>query len=161
MKHLGKVTVLAVLGVALSLAITMPVCAADYKTSSDLVAEAKASITGITVEQAYQDYYEGNQGDIVFLDVREVDEVEAGHIPSATWIARGLVEFKIESMFPERQEQTFVVYCKVGGRGALATQTLQLMGYTAINMDGGFDAWQEARYPVRRGAMSSSGGGCG
>jgi rhodanese-related sulfurtransferase len=161
MKHLGKIVVLVAIGVALSLVTAMPVVAAEGKTSSELVAEAKAVITTITVEEAYEDYYQANAADVMFLDVREADEVEAGHIPGATWIARGLVEFKIASVFPESDAQTLVVYCKTGGRSSLATQTLQEMGYNVINMDGGFDAWSAAKYPVRRGAISASGGGCG
>lgn len=161
MKHLGKIMVLVAIGVALSLATAIPACAAEGKTSSELVAEAKAAITTITVEEAYEDYYQANQADVAFLDIREADEVEEGHVPGASWIARGFLEFKIASMFPEKDAQTLIVYCRTGGRSSLATQTLQIMGYNVLNLDGGFTAWQDSKYPVRRGAISASGGGCG
>nr|WP_289302938.1 rhodanese-like domain-containing protein [Methylophaga sp. UBA3996] len=35
-----------------------------------------------------------------------------------------------------------MVYCKSGGRSALAAQTLQTMGYQHVySIAGGFDAW--------------------
>lgn len=144
------------------LLVSVPVIAGEgYKTAGDYVTEAKAVVEQITVEQAYQDYFKPGEADVVFLDVREADEVEAGHIPGSMWIARGLLEFKIAGMFPEVDAQTIIVLCKTGGRSALAAKILQEMGYQVISMDGGFLGWQEEGYPVRRGAIISSEGGCG
>lgn len=42
-----------------------------------------------------------------------------------------------------------LVYCKTGGRGVLASKTLQSMGYNNVtNMDGGWVGWEKAGYPV-------------
>ncbi|MDI3524252.1 MULTISPECIES: rhodanese-like domain-containing protein [unclassified Kosmotoga] len=140
---------------------TMVLISADkaYKTVADLLTDARSTVKEITVEEAY-DLYRKKASDIVFLDVREAEEVEAGHIPGATWIPRGLIEFKIEKMFPDRNAQVFVVYCKSGGRSLLAAKTLQEMGYEVMSVKGGFTAWKTKRFPIRRGLPSTSGGGC-
>ena len=158
--YLRKVLLGCVIGGVLL--VSVPVIAGEgYKTAADYVTEAKAVVEEITVEQAYEDYFKPKKAGVVFLDVREANEVEDGHIPGSMWIARGLLEFKITGMFPECDVQTIIVLCKTGGRSALAAKILQEMGYKVISMNGGFEGWQEKGYPVRRGAISSSAGGCG
>ena len=42
-----------------------------------------------------------------------------------------------------------IIYCNTGGRGALATHTLQTMGYERVaNLEGGLAAWREAGLPI-------------
>ena len=109
------------------------------QTTMDLVQSAKAVITEITVEQATIMLSEGS----IVMDVRELLEFEAGHIPYAQHISRGMLEFMITN-HPEFQDKkaSIVVYCKSGGRSALATATLQTLGFTNVHsMLGGFDAW--------------------
>lgn len=109
------------------------------KTAMDLVQAAKAAIQQISVSQAQQMLND----DSIALDVREPDEFAKGHITDARHIPRGLLEFSVES-HPDLQDRTrpVVVYCKSGGRSALATATLQQLGYTNVySMIGGYDAW--------------------
>lgn len=111
------------------------------KSAIDLVQTAKANITEVTVSQANKLLKAGS----IPLDVREPAEYETAHIPNARHIARGLLEFKIAD-HPDFQDKasSIVVYCKTGGRGALATETLQQMGFTNVqSILGGFDAWNE------------------
>jgi rhodanese-related sulfurtransferase len=57
-----------------------------------------------------------------------------------------MLEFSIET-HPDFQDKTrpIVVYCKSGGRSALATATLQQLGFTNVySMIGGYDAWSAA-----------------
>lgn len=148
--------------IAALLLVSVPVLAAeDYKTKADFLAEAREVIQEITVEEAFNDYFKPKKAGVVFLDVREADEVEAGHLPGAAWLARGLIEFKTETMFADRDAQMIIIYCKNGGRSALTAQTLLEMGYNVISMNGGFEGWEEKHYPVQRGAIASSEGGCG
>ena len=110
------------------------------KTAMDLVQAAKAGIREVSVSQAQQMLNE----DSIALDVREPGEFDAGHIDDAVHIPRGMLEFSIAS-HPDFQDKTrsIVVYCKSGGRAALATSTLQQLGYTnAVSIIGGYDAWQ-------------------
>jgi rhodanese-related sulfurtransferase len=109
------------------------------KSAMDLVQAAKANITEITILQANELFESGS----IPLDVRELLEYETGHIPNASHISRGMLEFKIAN-HPNFQDKTasVVVYCKSGGRSALATETLEQLGFTNVqSMLGGFDDW--------------------
>ncbi|WP_018152761.1 rhodanese-like domain-containing protein [Leeia oryzae] len=84
------------------------------------------------------------------LDVREPDEFAAGHLPGAVNVPRGMLEFRL-SANPAWQNAALpvLVYCKTGGRSALAAATMQAMGYEhVVSMAGGFDAWAAASLPV-------------
>lgn len=118
---------------------------AQVMTSQDMVAEAKNCIRSITAEEGKALF---DKGGYTFLDCRTAKEFKMGHVPGAINIPRGLLEFKIDKQIPDRATP-IVMYCKSGGRGSLATQTLCSMGYTnASNMDGGWMAWEKAGYPV-------------
>ncbi|WP_086479394.1 rhodanese-like domain-containing protein [Oceanospirillum sanctuarii] len=111
-------------------------------TTQDFVAAAKAEITECDVQQAAEKIKQGS----LALDVREPQEFMQGHIPSAIDVPRGVLEFRVDA-HPQLQnkDQEIIVYCQAGGRGALATKTLQEMGFTkVINMIGGYAAWSEA-----------------
>lgn len=113
----------------------------------DLVAEAKAQITEIDLNTAQSALPAS-----LVLDVREPAEFEAGHLPGAVNIPRGVLEFKIGD-HPElaQREREILVYCKTSGRAALAALNLQRMGYRAIrSIHGGFDAWNQQGLPVIR-----------
>ena len=46
-------------------------------------------------------------------------------------------------------EKKIIVYCGVGDQGALATKTLQDMGFKDVsNLEGGSEAWVKAGYPL-------------
>jgi len=111
------------------------------QTTMDLVKAAKAIITEINITQAN----EMLNNDSIAIDVRELLEFETGHIPDARHISRGMLEFMIGN-HPDFQDKTtsIVVYCKSGGRSALASQTLQQLGFSNVHsMLGGFDLWSE------------------
>jgi|AZIC01.1.fsa_nt_gi rhodanese-related sulfurtransferase len=109
------------------------------KSAIELVQEAKKDISEITIDQANSMLL----NDSIALDVRELLEFETGHIPNARHISRGMLEFMITN-HPDFQDKntSIVVYCKSGGRSALATATLAQLGFTNVHsMMGGFDAW--------------------
>ncbi|NCB56192.1 MAG: sulfurtransferase [Gammaproteobacteria bacterium] len=84
----------------------------------------------------------------VLLDVREESEWNKGHLPSAQYMGRGILERDIETSFPEL-DTPLVLYCGGGFRSVLAADNLQQMGYRdVISMDGGYRGWVEAGYPV-------------
>jgi rhodanese-related sulfurtransferase len=46
-------------------------------------------------------------------------------------------------------DKLIVTYCKVGGRGVLAAETLKRLGYEkVVNLKGGIKGWIEAGLPV-------------
>ncbi|NOQ81920.1 MAG: rhodanese-like domain-containing protein [Methylophaga sp.] len=111
------------------------------QTTMDLVQAAKAAITEINIEQATDMLANGS----IAMDVRELLEYETGHMPNARHISRGMLEFMIGN-HPDFQDKTssIIVYCKSGGRSALATATLVQLGFTNVHsMVGGFDLWSE------------------
>jgi rhodanese-related sulfurtransferase len=118
------------------------------KTAHDLVAAARARVSEISVAKAEH----AIRTACVLVDVREADEFAAGHVPGAVHISRGMLEFRFSSM-PALQlrDIQIVLYCKTGGRAALAGAALQDMGYLNVqNMAGGFDAWVAANKPVAK-----------
>jgi len=111
-------------------------------SAQDLVAAAKQQISEVDVANAKQLLKEGN---IVIVDVREESEYAAGHLDNAVLLPRGVLEFKIGSV-PELADKSkaVLVYCRTGGRSAMAAQTMQTLGYTnVLSMAGGFEAWQK------------------
>ena len=109
------------------------------KSGSDLVNEAKARITEIDAAHAMTRKAEGGT---VFLDVREPNEWNLGHVASAIHIPRGQLENKVEGTI--NRESEIVVYCAGGSRSALAADTLRQMGYEKVSsLTGGFRAWVE------------------
>lgn len=116
------------------------------KTAHDLVLAAKAETTEISPATLLP-LLERNA--VRLIDVRETDEFRCGHLPGALSIPRGMLEFKIDSVPGNNHDHPLVVYCKSGGRSALAAQTLQKMGYRAVrSLAGGFDNWVALQLPV-------------
>jgi len=113
-------------------------------TVQQMLAAAEAVVPRITAEEA-----KGLVGrdDVVFLDVREPNEVAAsGKVPGALAIPRGLVEFRADPASPLHdahfdRTKTIVAYCASGGRSALALKTLHDMGYPNVRNLGGFKTW--------------------
>ncbi|MFJ6209045.1 rhodanese-like domain-containing protein [Lysinibacillus sp. NPDC092081] len=75
---------------------------------------------------------------INLIDVREVDEVEAGHIPGIIHIPLGLLEFRMHEL---NKNEPYVMVCRSGGRSGSATQFLESQGFDVSNMVGGMLAW--------------------
>ncbi|MFI3119589.1 MAG: rhodanese-like domain-containing protein [Methylococcaceae bacterium] len=117
--------------------------APSITTGQEMVMAAKQQITEVSVTAAKQLISDGT---VIALDVREESEYAAGHIDQAVALPRGVLEFKIGN-FPELADksQAILIYCRTGGRSALAAQTLQALGYSnVVSMAGGFEAWQKS-----------------
>jgi rhodanese-related sulfurtransferase len=110
------------------------------------------------VEDAKQRVRETNVDDVkarldrhdkfILIDVREDNEFDADHIPSAIHLSKGIIERDIEGKYPDLHT-AMILYCGGGFRSALAADNLQKMGYTdVISMDGGIREWREKKYPL-------------
>lgn len=121
------------------------------KSAGEMVAEANAAIDTVSIEEAKD--LVGDE-DIVFLDVREKEEVAKGTIPGAVHVPRGLLEFIADANSPMHNpalssDKHIVVYCASGGRSALAGKALKDLGFERVtNMLGGMNAWREADFEV-------------
>ncbi len=84
----------------------------------------------------------------LFVDVREPDEWEEGHIPHAIHVPRGWLEARIEGLVPDKS-RPLVIYCSGGSRSAFAAKALGEMGYEdAVNLAGGFTDWKRNGFDV-------------
>ncbi len=115
----------------------------DMKT---LVAEARQRIREIAPKDADKQIEKGT----VVIDVREPDEYEAGHVPNAINIPRGVLEIKVPEHEAVKDPTTPIcVYCGSGGRAALSADRLQELGYTDVaSIEGGFKGWTAAGLPA-------------
>jgi adenylyltransferase/sulfurtransferase len=113
-------------------------------TFKDMIRKVKSEIREVSPEEA-----SARAGQAVFVDVREADEWEKGHVPGALFIPRGFLELRVEEKVPARDAEV-IVYCAGGTRSALAARTLQDLGYTNVrSMTGGFGRWKESGLAVR------------
>jgi len=123
------------------------------KTPHDLVSAAKKTVLEISIDKAPAVIALSD----VLIDVREAEEFQAGHLPGAIHMSRGMLEFKLAAN-PQFQSRDLKItlYCKTSGRAALCAQSLKEMGYSNISsIEGGFDAWQAAGFHVDKPASTS------
>src|SRR5436190_16966430 len=85
----------------------------------------------------------------VVVDVRELDEWSAGHIPGARHVPKSHIESRIEGAAPDH-DQHVILYCQSGNRSAWAARTLiEDLGYEHVeSMTGGFTLWKDRGYEV-------------
>ncbi|MBL8131526.1 MAG: hypothetical protein JNL42_06685 [Anaerolineae bacterium] len=85
--------------------------------------------------------------EVVLLDVREIAEYEAGHIPEAFNVPIRTLGQNL-ALLPDLDAEIIVV-CKGGARAMLAQTSLRLLGYTnVLTFAGGFDAWVGEELPT-------------
>ena len=110
------------------------------------VNEVRQRVNEVDVQQVKR-WMEQNRP-FVLVDVREESEWAKGHLPSAQYMGRRILERDIETRYPEL-DTPLVLYCGGGFRSVLAADNLQQMGYRdVISMDGGYRGWVESGYPI-------------
>lgn len=92
--------------VIFALSFGFAVQAAD-KTPDQLIKEAKAEIKEVSIHDVKKMIDAGEK--VIILDIRDKDEYEKGHIPGAIHISRGLLEFQVREIIPDRSAR-IVVY---------------------------------------------------
>ena len=91
----------------------------------------------ITVMQA-KELREKNPS-IQFLDVREPEEVEIGHISETLHIPLNLIPYNLGKI---PQDKTLIIYCHHGMRSFKAVKYLKAKGFdNAVNLAGGIHEW--------------------
>ena len=76
-------------------------------------------------------------GGAALVDVRSKEEFVRGHIPSALNISVD----ELRGRLSEIPRKDIVLYCQVGQRGHTATLFLREHGFSAVNLDGGYQTW--------------------
>jgi rhodanese-related sulfurtransferase len=116
----------------------------------EMIGEARAEIESVPPAAVSEELA---AGELLLVDIREPVEWEQ-HIAGALQVPRGLIEFVADPASPRHNAdleptRRVIVYCASGARGALATRTLQNMGFEHVaNLDGGLKAWIAAGLPV-------------
>ena len=121
--------------------------------AADLVAAARQRIREVAPAE-----FHTVPDDAVVIDVREPAEFEAGHLPGAINIPRGVLEFQVDAHAAvanvsdpalSHKERPIVVVCRTGGRAALSAVNLQRLGFADVrSIAGGVLAWGEAGLPL-------------
>ena len=110
------------------------------KSGQDLIDEARQQIEEVTPEQVRE--LQTSNEPVVYLDVREPNEWNLGHLPRAIHLPRGNLEGKVEGLIDRNQK--VVVYCARGNRSALAALTMKQMGYERVSsMSRGIQGWAD------------------
>lgn len=114
----------------------------------EIVNDTKTRIQQIDIPTVYRFIQENHS--FKLIDVREHNEWNTGHLPTALHISKGVIERDIENVIPNLYEK-IILYCGGGSRSALAAENLQRMGYHHVfSMEGGFRGWQALNYPVEK-----------
>lgn len=90
------------------------------------------------------------EGALLF-DIREQDEWDAGHAPSARHLPASSLAAHLDELFvedDEGRERDIYLVCRSGGRSSQVAQWLAMQGIEAINVGGGMDAWLMQGLPV-------------
>ncbi|BHH83659.1 rhodanese-like domain-containing protein [Desulforhopalus sp. 52FAK] len=81
------------------------------------------------------------KGDVVFLDVRQPNEYQNGHLPGAKLLPVGDLGERIDEL---NKAKPLVIYCATGGRSRVAAQLLAGKGFEKVyNLTGGIKAWEK------------------
>ncbi|HVZ76641.1 MAG TPA: rhodanese-like domain-containing protein [Gemmatimonadaceae bacterium] len=99
------------------------------KTQQQLLEETRARITEVTTAQALEAF--ARKDGTVFLDVREPQEWNLGHIPGAVHVPLAQVQAQVEQAVP--RGATVIVYCQSGNRSVWATDIMEQLGYTKVS----------------------------
>ncbi len=88
-----------------------------------------------------------------FIDVRNADEFERGHIGGATFVPLPIVPLRTSEL---SRSETYYVVCESGGRSAQACAYLAQHGFDVRSVSGGMAAWRAAGMPVASGLHSTA-----
>jgi molybdopterin/thiamine biosynthesis adenylyltransferase/rhodanese-related sulfurtransferase len=111
-------------------------------TYRELLERTKAEISEVDARGAQE--IDG----AAWIDVRETEEWQEGHIPGAVHVPRGNLESRIEGAVPDKSTPV-VLYCAAGNRSAFSAKTLAELGYSDVHsLAGGFTDWKRNGYEI-------------
>jgi len=98
----------------------------------------------IPASQAFEKY----QGGDFFMDVRDQQEWDQGHITGSTHIPLENLQSRLEELPRDRD---IVVVCTSGKRSKTGMAILQQAGFDRVTcLSGGMQAWVSAGYPLEK-----------
>lgn len=106
---------------------------------------AQDSAAGIDVEPERVAGWMAESPPVQVIDVRELYEREAGHIPGSRHIE--LLNLSAQAGSIDR-DRPVIAYCRVGSRSAMAAKALRAAGFQAYSMVGGLVRWDREGRPL-------------
>lgn len=87
-----------------------------------------------------------NHENITIIDVRSSDDFATGHIPGAMILPKKYWD----SLWGLEKDKVNIVYCysEVCHLGAAAAKYFAEAGFSVMELEGGFDAWQKHNLPI-------------
>ena len=82
----------------------------------------------------------------VLLDVRRIEEFNAGHIDGAVLVPHDMIAEKIGAVVPDKNTPVYI-YCRSGRRSAISVEAMKKLGYTNLTDLGGMG---DAKKRLRR-----------
>ncbi|MGI0073183.1 MAG: rhodanese-like domain-containing protein [Nitrosotalea sp.] len=80
----------------------------------------------------------------VIIDVREPDELAGRQIEGSVNIPLGLVIRNVrQGKLDHLKGKKIVCHCSAGYRGNIGAEELSKSGFQALNLEGGFEAWNK------------------
>lgn len=146
-----KKVLVFVVGVAIALSMSGVGFSAGAEMNpkvKEMLTSARSAVKTVTPEVVKASIESKEKA--IYLDVRDGGEFSAGHLPGAMNISRGTLEFNVFSKIPDQNAKIYL-YCKTKARSAMATKTLNDLGYkNAVLMDASYEDWVKAGYAVER-----------
>ena len=103
--------------------------------------------TSISVEKYSHKLREAGTGHL-FIDVRELDEFREGHMPGVRNLPLSELALYLTEL---RAANRLYLSCLSGRRSSMAAKTLSRLGLPdVVNVSGGFQAWQNAGFPIEK-----------
>lgn len=85
---------------------------------------------------------------LCLIDVRELDEWQAMHIPGALHVPKDMITHQITSIAPDFDHPIYL-HCRSGMRSLSAAECLTQMGYQQVySVSGGIIEWAKSGYPI-------------
>lgn len=89
-----------------------------------------------------------NQGDTVFVDVRDDAEYKKGHVIDSRHIPANALDNRLHEL-EKIKAKDIVVYCDTGMRSQRVAQKLKKNGFEKTHtLNGGIAAWEKASLPL-------------
>lgn len=112
----------------------------SVNTSQRVQEEQEMSEGYISISMEEAKKWMEEETDFILLDVRTVEEFEAGHIPGAICIPNETIGDEEIAELPDK-EQKILIYCRSGNRSKQAAKKMVALGYQNLVEIGGIIDW--------------------
>ncbi len=122
-------------------------------TENNAKAAREAKNSGTYINLSAQDFATAlekykNDPNTILLDVRTMDEYNAGHIKGAKEVDYYAPDFMAKLSALDKNKRYFI-YCRSGHRSGDTLQKMKSLGFKEVyNLQYGFNSWKQAGLPI-------------